>query len=363
MGKTLQSVVPVHPISLLRTHLLHPYLNPEPFSSPNSLETRSTPRFARRTKMTTLEIIESTFKALHKRTDDAFENVELIGKQHAKTTSGMNNVVDTIREMREKVRSLMSLQDDIAHQFKNVDKIVMGNAAADYNIEPVKRVKKEAPKSFEDDLDDYKPASKVTFDEDEYKPTPRKEPVFDELSDDEPAPKEEEPAAAEPAAEEPAAEEAAAEEPAAEEAAPEEAAPEEAAPEVDEEAEARRIAELELQQLAEEEARLAAEEEERIKAEEEELKRLEEEEKLRAEEEELKRLQEEEEALRAEEEELKKLEEEEAKAAEEEAAKKAAEEEAKKKPAPGKPGPGKGKFQFGNQLKGGAGGKNKVVFK
>merc|ERR1711962_1944741 len=327
MGKTLQSVVPVHPISLLRTHLLHPYLNPEPFSSPNSLETRSTPRFARRTKMTTLEIIESTFKALHKRTDDAFENVELIGKQHAKTTSGMNNVVDTIREMREKVRSLMSLQDDIAHQFKNVDKIVMGNAAADYTIEPVKRVKKETPKSYDDDLDDYKPASKVTFDDDEYKPTPRKEPVFDELSDEEPA------------------------------------APEEAAPEVDEEAEARRIAELELQQLAEEEARLAAEEEERIKAEEEELKRLEEEEKLRAEEEELKRLQEEEEALRAEEEELKKLEEEEAKAAEEEAAKKAAEEEAKKKPAPGKPGPGKGKFQFGNQLKGGAGGKNKVVFK
>merc|ERR1711962_6218 len=357
MGKTLQSVVPVHPISLLRTHLLHPYLNPEPFSSPNSLETRSTPRFARRTKMTTLEIIESTFKALHKRTDDAFENVELIGKQHAKTTSGMNNVVDTIREMREKVRSLMSLQDDIAHQFKNVDKIVMGNAAADYTIEPVKRVKKETPKSYDDDLDDYKPASKVTFDDDEYKPTPRKEPVFDELSDEEPAPKEEEPAAEEPAAEEPAAEEPAAEEPA------EEAAPEEAAPEVDEEAEARRIAELELQQLAEEEARLAAEEEERIKAEEEELKRLEEEEKLRAEEEELKRLQEEEEALRAEEEELKKLEEEEAKAAEEEAAKKAAEEEAKKKPAPGKPGPGKGKFQFGNQLKGGAGGKNKVVFK
>merc|ERR1712168_709775 len=187
------------------------------------------PRFARSRKMTTLEIIESTFKSLHKRTDDSFELVDVINKQHAKTTSGMNNVVDTIREMREKVRNLMSLQDDIAHQFKNVDKIVMGNSAADYTIEPVKRVKKEVTKSLDDDLDDYKPASKVTFDDDEYKPTPKKsEPVFDELSDDEPATKVDEPAD-EPAPE-PEPEEAAVEAEAAEEAAPEEAAPAEDAP-------------------------------------------------------------------------------------------------------------------------------------
>merc|ERR1712179_527028 len=284
--------------------------------------------------MGTLEIIETTFKALQKRTDDAFETVQGINKQHAKTTSGMNSVVDTIREMREKVRNLMSLQDDIAHQFKNVDKLVMGNVPDDF--EPIKRVKKETKRSSFDEDMDYKPASKVKF---------------DELSDDEPL--KDESGANERAA-------------ALEEAKKLDAELE--ADEVDEEAEARKIAELELQQLAEEEAKLAEEElrrleeEEKRLAEEEELRLAEEEELRRLEEEdELKKLQEEEAALKAEEEELRRLEEEEAaaKEAEEEAAKKAAEEEAKKKAPPkGKPG----KFQFFNQLKSG-GNKNKVVFK
>jgi len=330
--------------------------------------------------MTTLEIIETTFKALQKRTDDAFETVQGINKQHAKTTSGMNSVVDTIREMREKVRNLMSLQDDIAHQFKNVDKLVMGNVPDDF--EPIKRVKKETKRSSFDEDMDYKPASKVKFDalsdDEDFISKPKKEPVkFDELSDDEPL--KDDSGANERAA---AIEEAKKLD--AEFEADEAALEAEEAQEVDEEAEARKIAELELQQLAEEEAKLAeeelrrleeeekrlAEEEELRLAEEEELRlaeeeelRLAEEEELRRleEEEELKRLQEEEAALKAEEEELRRLEEEEAaaKEAEEEAAKKAAEEEAKKKAPPkGKPG----KFQFGNQLKSG-GNKNKVVFK
>jgi len=311
--------------------------------------------------MTSLEIIETTFKALHKRTDEAFETVEGIKKQHDKTTSGMNNVVDTIREMREKVRNLMSLQDDIAHQFKNVDKLVMGNAPGDF--EPVKRVKKETKKSSFDDDMDYKPASKVKFDElsDDDTPAPKAESV--EVSDEEPA--KEEPAVDEDAERAAALEEAAALEAefeadeAALEAGEEAAAEEAPAEEVDEEAEARKIAELELQQLEEEEKRLAEEEE--LRRLEEEEKRLAEEEELRrleAEEEELKRLAAEEEALKAEEEELRRLEEEEA-AAKAEEEKKAAEEEAKKKAPPkGKPG----KFQFGNQLKTG-GNKNKVVFK
>jgi len=319
--------------------------------------------------MTTLEIIETTFKALHKRTDDAFETVEGINKQHAKTTSGMNNVVDTIREMREKVRNLMSLQDDIAHQFKNVDKLVMGNVPGDF--EPVKRVKKETKRSSFDDDMDYKPASKVKFDalsdEEDFTLASKKESVkFDELSDEEPA--KEEPVADEDAERAAALEEAKkldaefeADE-AALEAGGDAPAEEQLSEEIDEEAEARRIAELELQTLAEEEAKFAEEEEEKRLAEEE-LKRLEEEElKQLEEEEELKRLQEEEAALKAEEEELRRLEEEEeaaAKAIDEEAAKKAAEEDAKKKaPSKGKPG----KFQFGNQLKSG-GNKNKVVFK
>lgn len=322
--------------------------------------------------MTTLEIIESTFSALSKRTEAAFDSIEGVNKQHAKTTTGMNNVVDAIREMREKVRNLMSLQDDIAHQFKNVDKIVMGSDASSYVPEPVKRPKKEREPEPEDDYS-YTPKSKTSV-------------KFDELSDDEDvkAPEEEPIVESTPAAEEDGdADRIAALEEAerlekefeADEAALAEAEEE---PVVDEEEEARKIAEIELQRLEEEEARLAEEElkrleeEEKLRQEEEELRRLEEEEKRLQEEEELRRLQEEEEALRAEEEELRRIEAEEAelkrieeeeaalKAAEEEEAKKKAEEEAKKKAPPGK---GKGKFQFGNQLKGGAGGKNKVVFK
>merc|ERR1712179_328566 len=199
--------------------------------------------------MGTLEIIETTFKALQKRTDDAFETVQGINKQHAKTTSGMNSVVDTIREMREKVRNLMSLQDDIAHQFKNVDKLVMGNVPDDF--EPIKRVKKETKRSSFDEDMDYKPASKVKFDalsdDENFTSKPKKEPVkFDELSDDEPLKDES--------------------------GANERAAALEEAKKLDAEFEADK-AELELQQLAEEEAKLA----------EEELRRLEEEEKRLAE--------------------------------------------------------------------------------
>eukprot|EP00493_Phyllostaurus_siculus_P025875 UN26220 len=158
--------------------------------------------------MSALEIIESTFKTLHKRTDDAFEGVQMVNKQHAKTTTGMNNVVDTIREMREKVRSLMSLQDDIQHQFKNVDKIILGNAAGDYDLEPVKRVKKEVKKPSYDDEEEYTPkaSSRVQFDEPEPVKEPEPEPEPEPEVEDEPEPEpEEEPASEEPAAEEEAA--------------------------------------------------------------------------------------------------------------------------------------------------------------
>ena len=53
--------------------------------------------------MSTLEIIESTFKQLQKRTDDAIESLQLIDKQNAKIAAGMNSVVDTVKDMREKV--------------------------------------------------------------------------------------------------------------------------------------------------------------------------------------------------------------------------------------------------------------------
>merc|ERR1711962_1512325 len=44
---------------------------------------------------------------------------------------------DTIKDMREKVRDIMSMQDDISHQFKAVDKLLMGGTGGDFTFEPI----------------------------------------------------------------------------------------------------------------------------------------------------------------------------------------------------------------------------------
>ena len=53
--------------------------------------------------MSALEIIETTFKQLQHRTDAAIEGVQHVDRLNTKTISGMNNVVDAIKELREKV--------------------------------------------------------------------------------------------------------------------------------------------------------------------------------------------------------------------------------------------------------------------
>merc|ERR1719187_155412 len=159
----------------------------------------------------TTDALASGYKTLHSRADAVVASFEHVSKVQTKTGDDMTKILSVINEMRASINELLKLQDVVTKNYKNVDKIIMGDSADAYEIEEykpppkVERIRTPSPP----------PVVREPSPEPVRVPTPEPEPVPE--PEPEPEPVAEEPAAEEPAAEEPAAEEPAAEEPAAEE--------------------------------------------------------------------------------------------------------------------------------------------------
>ena len=56
--------------------------------------------------MSAVEVLEMGLKSLKRRTDEVFEHMEMMNRQCAKTSTGMIDLCEVIREMRERVREV-----------------------------------------------------------------------------------------------------------------------------------------------------------------------------------------------------------------------------------------------------------------
>ena len=118
--------------------------------------------------MSSLETISISFRSLKQRTEDAFDTMDIVNRQYTKTTNGMDDLCRRVRDMRERVVAIMTIQDGLTFRCKGIDKIMLGTMDMSFAAEPIQCI----------------PRRKKDHDED-YTSAPKDEVVLDSLSDDE----------------------------------------------------------------------------------------------------------------------------------------------------------------------------------